>query len=78
MATRALPLPVDEGRCVEVRAGGQALALFAFAASLDWNLAGEETNVSPGYGELLDARCLHVRAAGKVPATLCTAVLFIG
>ncbi len=76
-ACRAVPLPLDARRCIEVAVEGKAIALFAFGGSLEYELSIEETDVSPGYGELKPARCLHVRAAGRAPATLCCAVLFL-
>jgi hypothetical protein len=76
-STHVLPLPLDAGRCVEVVAEGETrpLALFAFGGSLPWRLSIEDEDVSPGYAELKPARCLHLRAAGPMPASFCTAVL---
>ena len=63
----------DVQRCLEV--GGRAL--FAFGATLPWNLDVEATDVSPGYAEKRPARCIAVELAGSAPARLFTAVLFL-
>ena len=77
---RILPLELDTSRCVEVLATGpdgepRCVALFAFGATLPWALTIEDEDVSPGYGELKPARCLRLRLAGEMPATIATVVL---
>ena len=82
-ADKIVPLPLATDRCVEVsaeKADGtlEPIALFAFSASLPYGLSVEEEDVSPGYGELKPARCVHLSAAGPTPATICTGVLLLG
>jgi hypothetical protein len=62
---------------VEVTAGEKPIALFAFAATLDFELSVEDTDVSPGYGERAPARLLSLRVAGEVPVRIWTAVLML-
>ena len=63
----------DLERCVEV--AGQAL--FAFGATLPWDLSLLSSDVSPGYAEKKAARCIRIEAKGGAPARLFTAVLFL-
>jgi hypothetical protein len=67
----------DLSRCVEVDVGGKPFALFAFAATLSFELSVAETDVSPGYAEKAPARVVTVRCAGEVPARIWTAVLVL-
>ncbi|HYV65687.1 MAG TPA: heparinase II/III family protein, partial [Myxococcales bacterium] len=67
----------DATRCVEVRVGGKPFALFAFAATLPFELSVEETDVSPGYAERTAAREVLLRCTGEVPARIWTAVLVL-
>ena len=62
------PEGFDAVRCVEVRVDGKPFALFAFAASLPFELSVDETDVSPGYAERLAARLVTLRCEGHVPA----------
>jgi len=71
------PEGFDASRCVEVRVDGKPFALFAFAASLRFELSVEETDVSPGYAERMPARAVTLRCAGDVPARIWTAVLVL-
>ena len=64
-------------RCIEVSAGGRPVALFCFGGSLPFELSLEATDVSPGYGELLPARQITLRAAGEVPCALSCAILVL-
>ena len=52
-------------------------ALFAFGATLPWDLSLLSSDVSPGYAEKKPARCIRIDAAGAAPARLFTAVLFL-
>ena len=52
-------------------------ALFAFAATLPFHLSVEDSDVSPGYAERTPARTIALRLAGKVPASIWTAVLVL-
>ncbi|MCA1825542.1 MAG: alginate lyase family protein [Myxococcales bacterium] len=63
----------DTSRCVAVG----DVALFAFGATLPWQLSVTATDVSPGYGEKVFARLIALDFAGSVPARLFTAVLFL-
>ena len=63
----------DLERCVEVA----GKALFAFGATLPWDLSLSSTDVSPGYAEKKPAQCIRIDAAGAAPARLFTAVLFL-
>jgi len=63
----------DLERCVEVA----GKALFAFGATLPWDLSLLSSDVSPGYAEKKPARCIRIDAAGTAPARLFTAVLFL-
>ena len=63
----------DLERCVEVA----GKALFAFGATLPWDLSLLSSDVSPGYAEKKPARCIRIDAAGAAPARLFTAVLFL-
>jgi len=71
------PEGFDASRCVEVRVDGKPFALFAFAASLRFELSVDETDVSPGYAERTPARAVTLRCAGEVPARIWTAVLVL-
>jgi hypothetical protein len=71
------PEGFDAARCVEVRVGGKPFALFAYAASLRFELSVDETDVSPGYAERSPARVVTLRCAGEVPARIWTAVLML-
>jgi Heparinase II/III-like protein len=71
------PEGFDASRCVEVRVDGKPFALFAFAASLPFELSVDDTDVSPGYAERTGARVVMVRCAGEVPARIWTAVLVL-
>ena len=71
------PEGFDVSRCVEVRVSGKSFALFAFAATLPFELSIAETDVSPGYAERAPARVVTVRCAGEVPARIWTAVLVL-
>ena len=64
-------------RCIEISAGGRPVALFCFGGSLPFELSLEATDVSPGYGELLPARQITLRAAGEVPCALSCAILVL-
>ena len=63
----------DTTRCVAV----SDLALFAFGATLPWQVELQETTVSPGYAEDVTATSIVVEATGAAPARLFTAVLFL-
>jgi hypothetical protein len=63
----------DLQRCVAVA----GRALFAFGATLPWNLAVSATDISPGYAEKRPARCIAVQLRGSAPVRLFTAVLFL-
>jgi len=67
----------DATRCVEVRIGGKPFALFAFAATLPFELSVDETDVSPGYAERAPAREILLRCTGGTPARIWTAVLVL-
>ena len=67
----------DATRAVEVVVNGAPFALFAFAASLPFHLSVEDSDVSPGYAERTPARTIALRLAGKVPASIWTAVLVL-
>jgi hypothetical protein len=71
------PEGFDASPCVEVRVDGKPFALFAFAASLRFELSVDETDVSPGYAERTPARVLTLRCAGEVPARIWSAVLVL-
>jgi len=71
------PEGFDASRCVEVGVDGEPFALFAFAASLRFELSVDETDVSPGYAERTPARAVTLRCAGEVPARIWTAVLVL-
>jgi hypothetical protein len=71
------PEGFDASRCVEVRVDGTPFALFAFAASLPFELSVDETDVSPGYAERTCACEILVRCAGEVPARIWTAVIVL-
>ena len=71
------PEGFDAVRCVEVRVDGKPFALFAFAASLPFELSVDETDVSPGYAERLAARLVTLRCEGHVPARIWTCVLVL-
>jgi hypothetical protein len=73
------PEPLDAERCFEVTAQGRPAALFAFGASLPFDVALEATDTSPGYGELAPARLIALRCAGEAPASLsCVILVFAG
>jgi hypothetical protein len=79
---KVVPVALDAIRCIEVSAAQPGeeptpVALFAFGGTLPWRMALEDDDVSPGYGELAPARCVHLRAAGEMPATFCAAVLLL-
>jgi hypothetical protein len=63
----------DLERCVEIA----GKALFAFGATLPWDVSVGDSDVSPGYAETKPARCIRINAAGAAPARLFTAVLFL-
>ena len=63
----------DTTRCVAV---GE-VALFAFGATLPWQLSLTDTDVSPGYAEKVFSKLIALDFAGSVPARLFTAVLFL-
>ena len=66
----------DLSRCVAVRdARGKELALFAFGATLLWQLLVTETDTSPGYAERAPARLIALKLSGAVPVRIFTAVL---
>ena len=66
----------DFSRCVSVRdAAGREVALFAFGATLAWQLTITETDTSPGYAERVPARLVALKLSGAVPARVFTAVL---
>jgi hypothetical protein len=68
----------DLRRCVEVRdAAGKAIALFAFGATLPWQLSVAETDISPGYAEKAPARLIALQLVGAVPARIFTAALVL-
>jgi hypothetical protein len=67
----------DTTRAVEVTVRGTPFALFAFAASADFKLAVEDSDVSPGYGERAPARTITLRLSGKVPTRIWTAILVL-
>jgi hypothetical protein len=71
------PGRLDAERCFEVTAQGRPAALFAFAASLPFDLALEEADTSPGYGELAPARLIALRCAGAAPVVLFCAILVL-
>jgi hypothetical protein len=71
------PEGFDASRCVEVRVDGKPFALFAFAASLRFELSVDETDVSPGYAERIPARVITLRCQGEMPARIWTAVLVL-
>ena len=77
MPTGFAPEGLDPTRCVEVRVDGKPFALFAFAATLGFELSVDETDVSPGYAERVPARAIALRCAGQVPARIWTAVLVL-
>ncbi len=60
-------------RCVAVG----DFALFAFGATLPWELKLQETTVSPGYAEDARATAIVVDATGAAPVRLFTAVLIL-
>jgi hypothetical protein len=57
-----------------VQVNGKPFALFAFAATLPFELSVGETDVSPGYAERAPARVLTLRCEGEVPVRIWTAV----
>ena len=66
----------DLHRCVAVRdATGKEIALFAFGATLPWQLSIAETDISPGYAEKAPARLIALRLQGAVPVRIFTAAL---
>jgi len=67
----------DATRAVEVAVDGSPFAIFAFGASLPFHLSVEESDVSPGYAEKRPARTISLRLAGKMPASIWTAVLVL-
>ena len=68
----------DGNRCVAVRdATGKELALFAFGATLAWQLSISETDVSPGYAEKTPARLVALKLEGPVPVRIFTAALVL-
>ena len=67
----------DATRAVEVVVNRAPFALFAFAATLPFHLSVEDSDVSPGYAERTPARTIALRLAGKVPASIWTAVLVL-
>ena len=71
------PEPLDAERCFEVTAEGRPAALFAFGATLPFDLALTPTDTSPGYGELAPARLITLRCAGEVPSTLSCVILIL-
>jgi hypothetical protein len=71
------PEGFDASRCVEVRVGGKPFALFAFAASLRFELSLDETDVSPGYAERTPARVVTLRCGGEVPARIWACALVL-
>ena len=85
------PEGFDLERCVEVKVEKKPFALFAFSASSyqggarsalhppkSFALSVEDSDVSPGYGELAPARVVAVRLSGEIPVRLWTAVLVLG
>jgi hypothetical protein len=66
----------DPRRCVAVRdSAGAEVGLFAFGATLPWNVALELTDVSPGYDEKWPATRIKLELFGTAPARIFTAVL---
>ncbi|GAC1599287.1 MAG: hypothetical protein NVS4B10_10440 [Myxococcales bacterium] len=70
--------PLDPERCFEVVVEGRPAALFAFGASLPFELTLEVADTSPGYGELAPARLITLRCAGEAPVALSCAILVLG
>ena len=68
----------EGNRCVAVRdANGKELALFAFGATLPWQLSVAETDISPGYAEKAPARLVALKLRGALPARIFTATLML-
>jgi len=70
---QGLAFGYDATRCIAVG----DLALFAFGATLPWQLSLTDTDVSPGYAEKVFSRLIALDFTGSVPARLFTAVLFL-
>ena len=70
---QGLAFGYDLTRCIAVG----DVALFAFGATLPWQLSLTDTDVSPGYAEKVFSRLIALDFAGSVPARLFTAVLFL-
>ena len=68
----------DSNRCVSIRdSNGREIALFAFGATLPWQLSVAETDISPGYAEKAPARLIALKLSGAVPARIFTAALVL-